>query len=124
MSWNSLIRRRINMSHHAVTLATGGGTPQIFVKADELTTIFQKLEEIIMELEANVNSNIAKLGTLNYYEEGKAKKAMEVYAEANQKMQDLFDNYFRASTLVIDTLNTMIETDQLVAERIIARLGV
>lgn len=105
-------------------LSTAGSGTTINVRADELTSVFLKLEEIITELESGALPNISKLGELNFYEEGKAKEAMEVYAEANQKMVDLFDNYMRASTLVIDTLNQMMETDQAIAEQIIARLEV
>lgn len=103
--------------------ATGTGST-VSVHADELTSVFLKLEAIVTELETNALPNISKLGELNFYEAGKAKEAMEVYAEANQKMADLFDNYLRASTLVIDTLNQMMETDQAIAEQIIARLEV
>jgi|SRR5690625_4922695 len=105
------------------TSAAGGGTT-INVRADELTSIFTKMEDIITELESNAVPNINRLSELNYYEEGKAKEAMEVYAEANQKMLDLFDNYTRASSLVIDVLNSMIEADEEIAEQIIASLEV
>jgi hypothetical protein len=105
------------------TSAVGSGTA-INVRADELTSIYTKLEGIITELESNAVPNISRLSELDYYEEGKAKEAMEVYAEANQKMLDLFDNYMRASALVIDVLNTMMEADQAIAEQIIARLEV
>lgn len=95
----------------------------IAINPDEITTIYNQLLEIITELESNVTPNVEKLSQLNYYTDGKAKKAMEVYAEANEKVLDLQDNYMRASTLVIDILNTMIETDAKLAEQIIAKLG-
>ena len=53
---------------------------------------------------------------------GKFNTAMEVYAEANEKVLDLQDNYIRASTLVIDTLITMMEADAAIAKQIIAKL--
>jgi hypothetical protein len=37
---------------------------------------------------------------------------------------DLHDNYSRASALVIDILNTMMQADQAIAEQIIAKLGI
>ncbi len=108
----------------AVQMETSGGGTTINVRADELTSIYTKLEAIITELESNAVPNISTLGELNYYEAGKAKEAMEVYTDANKKMLDLYDNYMRASTLVIDTLNAMIEADQAIAEQIIAKLEV
>lgn len=104
--------------------ADGGGSSLINISPDEITTIYQLLQGIITELETNAAPNIEKLGNLDYYQEGKAKKTMEVYAEANQKVMDLHDNYSRAATLVIDILNTMMQADETIAEQIIAKLGV
>ena len=104
--------------------ADGGGSNLININPDEITTIYRLLQGIITELETNAAPNIEKLVNLDYYHEGKAKKAMEVYAEANQKVMDLHDNYSRAATLVIDILNTMIQADETIAEQIIAKLGV
>lgn len=103
---------------------SGGGGIHINVQPDEITSVFNQLQAIITELESNVTPNIKKLGELNFYQAGKAKQAMGVYTEANEKFMDLYDNYVRASTLVIDVLNTMIETDQAIAEQIIAKLEV
>lgn len=102
----------------------GGSDLLINIDPDEITTIYKLLQGIIMELENNAAPNIEKLGNLGYYIEGKAKKAMKVYAEANQKVMDLHDNYSRAAALVIDILNTMIQADEAIAEQIIAKLGV
>lgn len=100
-----------------------GSAPQITINPDEIATIYKSLVEIMTELESNVTPNVEKLGQLKYYTEGKAKKAMEVYAEANEKVLELQDNYARASTLVIDILDTMVQTDADVAEQIFAKLG-
>ncbi|MEH7107134.1 hypothetical protein [Bacillus sp. JJ1764] len=102
----------------------GGSGLLVNINPDEITTIYKLLQGILTELETNAAPNIEKLGNLGYYEEGKAKKAMEVYAEANQKVMDLHDNYSRAATLVIDILNTMIQADEAIAEQIMAKLGV
>jgi len=105
--------------------ADGGGSSLLInINPDEMTTIFTFLQAIITELETNALPNIEKLGNIDYYTEGKAKKTMEVYAEANQKVIDLYDNYSRAATLVIDILNTMMQADEAIAEQIIAKLGV
>jgi len=110
--------------HSAATGGGGGSSKLIYLNPDEMTNIFKYLDEILKELESNAAPNIEKLGNLNYYTEGKAKKTMEVYAEANQKVMELYDNYTRASTLVIDILNTMIQADAAIAEQIMAKLGV
>src|SRR5690554_4520985 len=123
MKWNSLTRRRNNMSKPMVMSNGGGSAPLITVNPDEMTTIHTSIQEIITELESNVTPNVEKLGQLKYYTDGKAKEAMEIYAEANEKVLDLQDNYVRASTLVIDTLMTMMEADAAIAEQIIAKLG-
>lgn len=102
----------------------GGSSEQININPDEITTIYKLLMGIIMDLETNAAPNIEKLGNLHYYTAGKAKKTMEAYPEANKKILDLYDNYSRAGALVIDILNTMIQTDEKIAEQIIAKLGV
>jgi hypothetical protein len=105
--------------------AEGGGSSLLInINPDEMTTIFTLLQAIITELETNATPNIEKLANIDYYTEGKAKKTMEVYTEANQKVMDLYDNYSRAGTLVIDILNTMMQADEAIAEQIIAKLGV
>ncbi|SDZ50521.1 hypothetical protein SAMN05421736_11523 [Evansella caseinilytica] len=95
----------------------------ILVNADEITTITAHLLKIIFELEENATPNIEKLGRLKYYEAGKAEKAMEVYKEANEKMLDLYNNYCRASSLVFEILEVMMELDETIAEKIAAKLG-
>lgn len=109
---------------HKAVDGGGGSSLLININPDEITTIFKLLQGIITELETNAIPNIEKLGSIDYYTEGKAKKTMEVYGEANQKVMDLYDNYSRAATLVVDILNTMIQTDEAIAEQIIAKLGV
>lgn len=102
--------------------AHGGGLIQ--VNPDEIATIFNHLQKIITELKKNAEPNIQKLGNLDFYTEGKAMEAMKVYADANKKVLDLSDQYTRASTLVIDILNTMMKADKDIAEQIIAKLEV
>jgi uncharacterized protein YukE len=105
--------------------ADGGGSSLLInINPDEMTTIFTFLQDIITELETNAAPSIEKLANIDYYTEGKAIKAMEAYAEANQKVNDLYDNYSRAAALVIDILNTMMQADEAIAEQIIAKLGV
>ncbi|PKR82663.1 hypothetical protein [Heyndrickxia camelliae] len=102
----------------------GGSGVLISMDPDELTTIIQYLKKISEELQQNAVPNIEKFGNLEYYTAGKAKKAMEVYPKANEKILDLVENYERASSLVYDILIKMIQTDQTIAEQIIAKLGV
>jgi len=104
--------------------ADGGSGVLINMDPDELTTIIQYLKKIAEELQQNAIPNIEKLGNLGYYTSGKAKKAMEIYPKANEKILDLVENYERASSLVYDILIKMIQTDEAIAEQIIAKLGV
>ncbi|MUK87589.1 hypothetical protein GMD78_04135 [Ornithinibacillus sp. L9] len=110
--------------HKIATTGAAAGASNITISTDEITSIFNQLQAIITELDSNVTPNIKKLGELNFYQDGKAKKAMAAYAEANEKMLDLHDNYVRASSLVIEVLNKMMETDQAIAQQIIAKLEV
>ncbi|MFB6468427.1 hypothetical protein ACE38V_16760 [Cytobacillus sp. Hz8] len=109
---------------HKAVMGDGGSELLINVNPDEITTVFKYLEKILTELESNAAPNIEKLGNLEFYTAGKAMTAMEVYPEANEKILDLYDNYFRASTLVLDILNTMITVDETLAKEVIAKLGV
>lgn len=104
--------------------AEGGSGTLIDVNPDEIATIVNYLNDIIKELETNAAPNIKKLGNLHYYVEGKAKKTMEVYGEANEKVMDLYDHYCRSASLVVDILTTMVKTDKAIAEQVIAKLGV
>ena len=49
---------------------------------------------------------------------------MEVYPEANEKIKDLYDNYSRAASLVVEILHSMMEADEAIAQQIIDKLGV
>lgn len=121
MKWNSLTRRQIKMN---IELASTGGAsaPRISVAADEMTTIFSHLQSIVEELQANAVPNIELLKQLDYYTAGKAIKAVEASADANERVLELLDHYNRISTLVIDSLEKMIEADEAIAAQIIARL--
>ena len=44
--------------------------------------------------------------------------------KANEKIKDLYANYSRAATLVVETLNSMMEADEAIAQQIIDKLGV
>ncbi|MFA9457725.1 hypothetical protein ACERJO_13265 [Halalkalibacter sp. AB-rgal2] len=105
-------------------LPARGASVGITVDPDVITSVYSQLDDIIIELESEALPAIKELGRLRFYEAGEAIEAMEVYPEANEKFQDLLDNYMRASTLVVDILVTMIETDEAIAEQIFAALEV
>src|SRR5690625_527828 len=104
------------------TLDAGGGGVKININVDEITSIYQKMEAILVEFENNIFPADEQIGNLNFYEAGKAKKAMEVYKEANAKVTEIYNHYDRASTLVIDTLNQMMAADREIALQIIEKL--
>jgi len=103
-------------------MATGGGGTQIQISVDEITLIYQQLESILTEFESNILPDIENLSACNFYQSGKAKKAMDAFPEANEKIMEIYTHYARASTLVIDTLNTMMEADETIAREIIEKL--
>ncbi len=102
----------------------GGGSGTIDINPDEMASIYNYLHKILSELENTAAANIKKLSGLDYYTAGKAKDAMKVYDEANEKIMELYDHYSRASALIVDVLNTMIELDENIAKQIIAKLEV
>ena len=108
---------------HNRVMDAGGGGLLIETRADELTDIYQQLIGIMAELEKNAVPNILKLTEVKFYTAGKAMDTMEAFPKANARIQDLYDHYTRASTLVTEILQTMIETDEALAERIITKLG-
>lgn len=96
----------------------------ISISPEEMTAIVKQLDEIMTELQSNALPAIETLKNLEFYKEGKAIEAIQAYPEAINKFMELSDNYGRASTLVFDTLQTMIETDEQIAQRIIEALEV
>ena len=124
MKWISRIRGEKNMPNVQLSDGGGGSGKTVLMNPDELVEVITYLEEIFTEIETKALPNIEKLGNLKFYTDGKAKDTMEVYAEANMKIQDLFDHYYRASSLVYDILNTMVQTDSDLAKQIAAKLGV
>lgn len=105
------------------TASVGGGSGSLIsINPDEITTIFNHLQAIVSDLESNVVPNVKKLKRVNYYSAGKAMKAVEASKDANNKTLDLLDHYYRVSSLVVETLQSMIEADEAIAERIIAAL--
>ncbi|WP_241463227.1 hypothetical protein [Listeria aquatica] len=49
---------------------------------------------------------------------------MKKVSDANDRVLELQDHYSRASSLVFETLNAMIQADQEVGEKIIASLNI
>lgn len=109
---------------HEIQTGTGSRSGKIHMDPDELATIIKYLEAIFKELETNAVPNIQKLKNIEFYTAGKAKNAMQVYPQANEKVLDLKDHYIRSSSLVFDILDKMIKTDKDLAEQVIAKLRV
>jgi len=123
MKWISRIRRR-HLMVNTYLASTGGGAVPINIEADEITSMFQQLETILIEFETNVMPNVEELGDLEFYTAGKAKKAMDAYQDANAKVMEIHSHYKRASMLVIETLNEMMAADAMVAAQIIGKLRI
>lgn len=96
----------------------GGGAAKIEISVDDITLIFKQIESILNEFETTIVPNIEQLKGCHFYTSGKAQKAMDVFQEANEKTMEVYTHYSRASTLVIETLNKMIEMDEAIAMQI------
>ncbi|QXE02886.1 hypothetical protein [Terribacillus sp. DMT04] len=102
----------------------GSSTASITIDPAEITSIYKALLAIMNDLESNALPAINKIKDSNFYKSGKAMKAIEAYPDANDKFMELQDHYARISTLVVHTLEKMIETDQAIAAKIIDELEV
>ncbi|MBC1521687.1 hypothetical protein ACSMFR_12690 [Listeria aquatica] len=110
------------MAQQAFSGAGGSGT--ISINPDELTHIANELMAIANEFESVIAPAIKNINQQNYVTAGKAKKAMKKVSDANDRVLELQDHYSRASSLVFETLNAMIQADQEVGEKIIASLNI
>lgn len=99
----------------------GGGTADISISVDEISTIYNKIQKINNELE-KLGKSTASIASITFYEEGKAKKALEVYEKANKKAMDLYDNYAQIANLVAHTINVMREQDESLGQEFFEKL--
>ncbi|MBA3925725.1 hypothetical protein [Listeria rustica] len=99
----------------------GGGAADISISVDEILSILNKINAIIFELET-LNTKTDSIATITFYEDGEAKKSMDVYKDANKKAMDLYDNYARIKNLVTYTINTMMEQDEVLAQEFYTKL--
>ncbi|MBC6310988.1 hypothetical protein HCJ66_15750 [Listeria sp. FSL L7-1582] len=99
----------------------GGGAADISISVDEISTIYNKINAINLELET-INTKTDSIAAITFYEEGKAKKAMDVYKDANKKVMDLYDNYAQIANLVAYTINAMKEQDESLGQEFYEKL--
>lgn len=108
----------------AQTTESSGGASQIAINAIEVTNMANQLTKVLHEMEAHTLVAIQKIGKSNFYLEGKAKEAMDVQKQANEKVLEMYVHYQRAQTLVIQTLDEMIKKDGEIAEQIFNKLEI
>lgn len=101
----------------------GFGGTMIKISTDEITNIYQKIQTILSEFENNIIPKVDLLSNLKYYQKGKANEAMNVYKQANKKVEEIYVHYNRASSLIVEILNQMIAADKKIANEIIKKLG-
>ncbi|AQY51740.1 hypothetical protein PWEIH_01220 [Listeria weihenstephanensis FSL R9-0317] len=99
----------------------GGGAADISISVDEISEIFNRINKIILELE-KLGKSTESISAITFYEDGKAKKALEVYDKANKKAMDLYDNYAQIAGLVAYTINTMMEQDESLGQEFYTKL--
>ncbi|AIS61318.1 hypothetical protein [Listeria ivanovii] len=107
-------------------LAMGGpgAASTIDINPDEMTHIANELLAIANEFEGTIKPAIKELKANKYLTKGKAKSAMEKVPKANERVMELQDQYNMASSVVFDILQTMIDADRDIAEKIIAALDI
>ncbi len=96
----------------------------IDINPDEITHIYKELVAILNEFETVIVPELEKIKANKYLTKGKAEKAMEKVPDANERILEIQDQVGQASSLVVDILNTMIETDQKLAEQIANSLNI
>ncbi|WP_430536009.1 hypothetical protein [Listeria rocourtiae] len=99
----------------------GGGAADISISVDEISAIHNKIQKISVELE-KLGESTKSIASIKFYEEGKAKKALEVYDKANKKAMDLYDNYAQIAGLVAYTINAMVEQDESLGQEFYTKL--
>lgn len=99
----------------------GGGAADILISVDEISDIFNRINKIILELE-KLGKSTESISSIKFYEDGKAKKALEVYDKANKKAMDLYDNYAQIAGLVAYTINAMKEQDESLGQEFYEKL--
>ncbi|MBF2429348.1 hypothetical protein [Listeria welshimeri] len=101
-----------------------GAASTIEINPDEMTHIAKELLAIAKEFEGVIKPALNQLKGNKYLTEGEAKKAMDKVPKANERVMELQDQYNMASSVVFDILQSMIDADRDIAEKIIAALDV
>ncbi|MBC1934070.1 hypothetical protein VL806_14900 [Listeria seeligeri] len=107
-----------------LTMGGAGAASTIDINPDDMTHIANELLAIANEFEETIKPEIKKLKDNKYLTKGQAKKAMDKVPKANERVMELEDQYNMAASVVFDVLQTMIDADQEIAEKIIAALEI
>ncbi|PEA53789.1 hypothetical protein CON64_16270 [Bacillus pseudomycoides] len=104
-----------------VNVAPGGQSIQM--NADEMTTIYKYLEEILSAFRNDIQANSHNLQQLKYYKDGKATQVISEYENILNKTMEIGDHYERIMSLVAYTLNSMNALDEKLAQEITQNIG-
>ncbi|MCP1125735.1 hypothetical protein NKR74_20805 [Bacillus sp. 3103sda1] len=96
----------------------------IQMNVDEMTTIYKYLQEILSTFENEIQASSHNIQQFKYYKDGKAKQVVSEYEKILNKTMEIRDHYARIMSLVAYTLNSMMETDEKLAQEIIEKIGV
>ncbi|MBC1542419.1 hypothetical protein [Listeria seeligeri] len=107
-----------------LTMGGAGAASTIDINPDDMTHIANELLAIAKEFEETIKPEIKKLKDNKYLTKGQAKKSMDKVPKANERVMELEDQYNMAASVVFDVLQTMIDADQEIAEKIIAALEI
>lgn len=105
------------MAHVAMESGASGGTI-IEMDPAELTTIINHMNAIIDQFVTVITPGCETLKSIEYYAEGEAKEVMQKYKEIIDRTNEVLDLYNSGSALVYNIMETMIATDQNIAQKI------
>ncbi|MFI8708217.1 hypothetical protein ACIGHG_14270 [Bacillus sp. NPDC077411] len=99
------------------------GDQSIQMNVDEMTTIYKYLEEILGTFRSEIQANSHNIQQLKYYKDGKATPVVKEYEHILNKTMEIGDHYERIMSLVAYTLQSMMATDEQLAQEIIRKIG-
>ena len=88
-----------------------GGTQEIVMNPDEMQAIMRYITTVEVPFQNNLAPKLKSLSETKYYEGGEASKAMDLYADMLNKVNEVGDLYRRANGEILNMMNQWLEQD-------------